>query len=272
MISNLGNDGLAVKEAFSQCYKFVVIFVTPANMKNDLDVSASCGSQHQHLFSSQFIPKAHIVASVEAAITRSGASEEWATRACIGVICALSHMKPPPKNTLPEERKSVKQLASDESIVVLPAEKGRATVVLEWKDYDTNMKVLLNDRNTYKPLVKDPTGTLEGKINSILLDLRQKGRLSDETYHHLCSSAGSVSRLSGLPKIHKPDTPLRPIVSFLSSPTYKLSKFLASLVKPVVGQTVHHVRNSQQFAEFITAQQLASTEVLVSFNMVSLFT
>ena len=70
----------------------------------------------------------------------------------------------------------------------------------------------------------------------------------------------------------EPDTPLRPIVSFISSPTYRLSKFLASLLKPVVGQNVHHVRNSQQFAEFITSQQLPSTEVLVSFDVVSLFT
>ena len=35
---------------------------------------------------------------------------------------------------------------------------------------------------------------------------------------------------------------------------------------------MHHVRNSQQFAEFITSQQLPSTEVLVSFDVVSLFT
>ena len=120
--------------------------------------------------------------------------------------------------------------------------------------YDIKIKGLLIDRNTYKPLAKDPTSALESKMNSILLDLRRKGRLSDETYHNLRSFAGSVSCFYGLPKIHKPDTPLRPIVSFLSSPTYRLSKFLASLLKPVVGQNVHHVRNSQQFAEFIISQ------------------
>ena len=134
------------------------------------------------------------------------------------------------------------------------------------------MKALLDDKNTYKPVAKDPTSALERKMNSTLLDLRRKGRLSEEAYHHLRSSAGSVPRLYGLPKVHKPNTPLRPIVSFVSSPTYGLSKFLASLLKPVVGQSVHHVKNSQQFAEFITSQRLPSTEVLVSFDVVSLFT
>ena len=185
--------------------------------------------------SPQFVPKAHIVASVEAAITRSGASEEQATKARIGVIGALSRAKPPPKNTLPEERQAVKQLASDKNIVVLPADKGRATVVMDREDYNTKMKALLDDKNTYKPVAKDPTSALERKMNSILLDLRRKGRLSEETYHHLRSSVGSVPRLYDLPKVHKPDTPLRPIVSFISSPTCRLSKFHASLLKPVVG-------------------------------------
>ena len=160
--------------------------------------------------SPQFIHKAHIVAIVKAAITRSGTCKEQATKARVGVIGALSHAKPPPKNTLPEERKTVKQLATDKNIVVLPADKGRATVVMDQKDYHTKIKALLDDRNTYKPVAKDPT--------SILLDLRQKGRLSEEAYHHLHSSAGSVPRLYGLPKVHKPNTPLRPIVSFISSP------------------------------------------------------
>ena len=47
--------------------------------------------------SPQFIPKAHIVASVEAAIYRSGATEEQATKARVGVVGALSRAKPPPR-------------------------------------------------------------------------------------------------------------------------------------------------------------------------------
>ena len=48
---------------------------------------------------SRFIPKAHIMASVEAAITRTGATEEKATKARIGVVGALSRVKTPPHTT-----------------------------------------------------------------------------------------------------------------------------------------------------------------------------
>ena len=46
----------------------------------------------------------------------------------------------------------------------------------------------------------------------------------------------------GLPKIHKPDTPLRPIVSSCGSVTYGVAKELAKILKPLVGKvpTSHH--------------------------------
>ena len=41
----------------------------------------------------------------------------------------------------------------------------------------------------------------------------------------------------GLPKIHKPDTPLRPIVSSCGSVTYGVAKELAKILKPLVGKS-----------------------------------
>ena len=78
--------------------------------------------------------------------------------------------------------------------------------------------------------------------------------------------------LYALPKIHKPEIPLRPIVSFTSSPTYSLSKRLVSILSPLVGNTEHHVHNSLEFAQFINKQTIEKNEVLVSFDVVSLFT
>lgn len=104
--------------------------------------------------------------------------------------------------------------------------------------------------HNYQPESKDPTSGLERRINSVLWSLRQKNRLSDGTYRRHRSSAGGVPRLYSLPKINKPDVPLQPIVSFVSS-TYALSKFLASFLSRCVSLTNHHVRNSGQFADFV---------------------
>ena len=154
----------------------------------------------------------------------------------------------------------------------MPADKGGATVVMDCSDYSAKMLAMLGDRDNYQLMAKDPTTSLENRMNSVLLKLRREGRLSGKIYYHLRSSAAGVPRLHGLPKVHKPDVPLCPIVSFVSSPTYALSKFLASLLSPIVGLSDSHVRNSQQFAQFITTQNVPDSEVLVSFDVVSLFT
>ena len=78
--------------------------------------------------------------------------------------------------------------------------------------------------------------------------------------------------LYGLPKIHKPEIPLRPIVSFLNSPTYELSKHLVSILLPLVGKSTSHVKNSAEFASIIAGQTLSSEMTRVSFDVVSLFT
>ena len=93
----------------------------------------------------KFIPKAHIVASVEAAITQSNVTEGEAAKARVGVINALSHAKLPPTNIHPQEAKAVKELAKDDDIVILPADKARATVVMERKDYSAKMLTMLGD-------------------------------------------------------------------------------------------------------------------------------
>ena len=53
----------------------------------------------------------------------------------------------------------------------------------------------------------------------------------------------------GLSKIHKPDIPLRLIVSSCGSVTYGEAKDLAKILKPLVGNSPHHINSTQDFAE-----------------------
>ena len=131
---------------------------------------------------------------------------------------------------------------------------------------------LLNDKSTYAVLNSDPTSKTQRKLNKMLLDLKKAGRISDSTYKMLYSSDGLCPRFYGLPKIHKPGIPLRPIVSFVNSPTYAISGYLARILSPVVGNTDYTVKNSCEFADFIRDKTLNACEELVSFDVVSFFT
>ena len=61
-------------------------------------------------------------------------------------------------------------------------------------------------------------------------------------------------------------------MSFLDSPTYGLSTYLADILSPMVGNTEYIVENSYKFADFIRSKTLDAEHKLVSFDVISLFT
>ena len=61
------------------------------------------------------------------------------------IVGTLKSAKPPPSNISKDERHAIKQLQKEASIMVLGADKGRATVVMEKSDYDNKMCAVLSD-------------------------------------------------------------------------------------------------------------------------------
>ena len=62
------------------------------------------------------------------------------------------------------------------------------------------------------------------------------------------TGAGSP-KFYGLPKICKQDTSLRPIVSSTGTVSYNTAKELASILKPLVGLSSHHLQNTKDFIQ-----------------------
>ena len=133
------------------------------------------------------------------------------------------------------------------------------------------MNSLLDDRKTYKRLTKDPTPAIERKMNALLLQLK-KGAITETLYSSVRLLAGRLPLLYSLPKVHKPAVPLRSIVSFVHFPTHQLSKYLARILSPLVGNSSSHVGNSYTFTQFVHTVSLQQGKLLASFDVVSLFT
>ena len=76
------------------------------------------------------------------------------------------------------------------NLLIVPADKGRTTVVLDKEDYDRKMFGMLNDEKTYKQLDRDPVPFLEGRMNALLLQLKKKGSITPDIYNRLRSSGG----------------------------------------------------------------------------------
>ena len=74
-----------------------------------------------------------ITATIEDAVKDLEKEEAYTIRAKVSLT--LQNSKPPKDNLSKDERKALKELQSDTSIVILPAEKGRTTVILNREDY-----------------------------------------------------------------------------------------------------------------------------------------
>ena len=65
---------------------------------------------------------------------------------------------------------------------------------------------------------------------------------------------------------------MRPIVSTIGSPCYRLAKELARILTPLVGKNSYTVKNSTDFVHRIQEVHVAQGDQLISFDVVSLFT
>ena len=86
------------------------------------------------------------------------------------------------------------------------------------------------------------------------------------------TAAVAIKILCMLPKIHKPGTPLRPIVSSIGAATYNTAKELANILKPLVGMSAHHVHNTKDFVDQIKEVKLEPGECITSYGVQALFT
>ena len=89
-------------------------------------------------------------------------------------------------------------------------------------------------------------------------------------YSMLKCIKGDTPKIYGLPKVHKVNLPLRPIIAFVESPTYNLSKLLINVLSPLLKQT-YSIKNSAQFVNIVNDLRCNNLHCFVSFDVVSLF-
>ena len=145
-------------------------------------------------------------------------------------------------------------------------------VIMDQQDYNNKAQALLQITNTYKVLSKDPTSQLKNKLITLLKDIKQTGGLSNQKYKQLYSTSAVPHKFYGLPKIHKAGTPLRSIVTSRGSITYGVAKELSHIIKPLVGQSPHHLKNTQHFIQQLQGKRLETGETITSYDVKALFT
>ncbi|XP_037773698.1 uncharacterized protein LOC119569744 [Penaeus monodon] len=167
---------------------------------------------------------------------------------------------------------SLQNLKSDEHIVITKPDKGRGIVLLSRTDYINKLSSILSDSSKFQLLnvnLATHLLKLEAKLNRIVRPLKT---ILDETIYHSIFSAGSrAGFMYGLPKVHKPGLPLRPIISSIGTFSYNLAKFLVQIIQPLT-YNEYTISNSSNFINEISHLRFDDTITMASFDVESLFT
>ena len=126
--------------------------------------------------------------------------------------------------------------------------------------------------DSYRLLPRNPTARIEKWVTDALKSIERVGNLPEQARKKLTPKQSIVPQIYGLPKIHKADAPLRPIVCTIGSPIYGLAKEITRILTPLSGGISSFVKNSAHFVEKISSVKIDSNDCRVSFDVKSLFT
>ena len=177
-----------------------------------------------------------------------------------------------------EESKALISLSKDKSIVICRPDKGNGVVLMDKSNYQSRINLILEDTSKFQKLDSDTNSlklvfSLEDKIRTFLkktfdsVDSRGK---RGPVYDFLYPTGTNLGVLYGLPKVHKNNYPIRPILSACNTPNYNLAKYLVPNLSPLT-KNCYTVHSSFTFAKEICGIK-DTTLHMASFDVTSLFT
>jgi len=188
----------------------------------------------------------------------------------------ILHLKSP-KNLVDEKLISMTNYTKNycrknHDVIFTRVDKGNVTIALNKSIYIEKMEVALQDTNTYMIVKKDPSTTVEKKLNEIIKKWYSENYITKKEMLKLRSSDSVLPKAYGLPKIHKENTLYRIIVSSVNTSLYPIDKYLNKIISDNIPSSELQVKNSYELVDTLSNKFIPESHLLCSFDVVSLFT
>jgi hypothetical protein len=186
-------------------------------------------------------------------------------------------------NNIPTHLKeAINQLKNNQSIIIKPADKGCATVILDKSQYKNEVLRQLNNKDYYAVIDMSFKQNNINKIKHIASELLTSGFICKKEYEFLTQPTNPERSRPFyiLPKIHKdrhkwttPNCPEgRPIISDCGSETFNSARFLNQILLPLANKHPSFVKDTPDFLAKIKNIILPDFCILVTADVSSLYT
>ena len=176
------------------------------------------------------------------------------------------------ENLSAAERKIVKDIIGDPTIVICPADKGRAIVIEDRDSYLSKMQQQLDegdyviDNRKEKTLLDKLHKKISNQLRSMDIDLDD----FKEKRKYLVS-APMLGHMYLLIKVHKKNFPGRAVVSQVNDPTYKVCQILTNILNPLATSGQSYIENSYDLNKFLGQLSINPADIQASFDVVALY-
>ncbi|CAJ0959417.1 unnamed protein product [Ranitomeya imitator] len=152
-----------------------------------------------------------------------------------------------------EESKVLQELVHDGDIIIKPADKGSAVVIMDRHKYMAEIDSQLRDEKVYQKLEGDPKFNIMGEIKKCLQEAVNKKLIDQELMDYLSIEFPRTPVLYTTPKIHKSliDPPGRPIVSGVDSVFSRMGTFLDKILNPIAKNSKSYIQDTTDFLNTI---------------------
>ena len=100
-------------------------------------------------------------------------------------------------------------LRKDQNIVIVPADKGRATVILNRDEYIQKVREVIDDISKYRILRRDPIVKTENRISDALVTL-QSAPSAQQSYHKVTYTDAAIqTECSSFPTLESNEATLK---------------------------------------------------------------
>lgn len=167
-------------------------------------------------------------------------------------------------------------MEDNNNVVVRPADKGGAIVVLSKEYYNNELQGQLNDQNTYIKLRGNPTREYKSELQELILKGSKKNILTKKEEKYLLPDTCRVPIIYTIPKLHKDqkNPPGRPIINGIHSINARLGEYVDNFLQPLVPSTPAYLRDTKHLIQELNNIEIRPDQkyLLATADVSSLYT
>lgn len=178
------------------------------------------------------------------------------------------------QNLTYKERTALSELSANSDIIIRPADKGGAVVVLSKDKYIKEAHRQLNTRH-YERIYSNPLPEMKRQFDILIKEAYELGTINDNEFGFLTVEHPVVAAFYFLPKVHKEpkdNPPGRPIVSGNGTLTEPATKYIDHFIKPLVRKLPSFIEDTTDVLNRIAALTNIKDHFLVTMDVESLYT